>query len=516
MSNLNIDKLKEKYPKMPQDIKDTVLETVNSELSKKSAPKQPYLKVAGIGLAILLGIGGTCYAASKLARLNVEKVGEYGADISVVTEASSTDENTGNNDEAVESSNIVVDFSDLPDGYVLSHSGSNDIMTDYKAIVSHPNYNMSEENASIYAFSLVDGYESFNVKDSFVKSTETFEVEDATAIYLDYERVGDVTVKISSKIYMVYPEFNLLLEICGFNDISKEEMYSLANCIKVYAATADDPLYTKASALSKDDVPVFVYDDSIETTPSDKYLSFVDKYSTISKSEFEKSTNKIGEERYYDSRNKLPKEKTDNNVLGVKVSNVQILDNLSSLGPGIYDFDINKVTDANGNLVDESIQYIKFGDGINTADEIIKTETKKMKFVLVSIDITNYSATTTSSCCFNPGLLIRVKEEGDILRVYNNSSSPEEGIDAVVNKYYSDNGLPCYFYNGVDASQKNNVALPLGETTTVYSGFFVAEDELSDMYLELIWADEDNSVFGYNKNEISLPLQNKGFFDIRQ
>ena len=51
-----------------------------------------------------------------------------------------------------------------------------------------------------------------------------------------------------------------------------------------------------------------------------------------------------------------------------------------------------------------------------------------------------------------------------------------------------------------------------GETRTVYSGFFVAEDELSDMYLNLFPAYETNEVFDHFEE----PDDRNGYFDIRQ
>ena len=89
----------------------------------------------------------------------------------------------------------------------------------------------------------------------------------------------------------------------------------------------------------------------------------------------------------------------------------------------------------------------------------------------------------------------------------------EDGIDAVTGEFYHDTFLSDYWYNGVDTNQNNHlVDFSEGETRTVYSGFFVAEDELSDMYLNLFPAYETNKVFDHFEE----PDDRNGYFDIRQ
>ena len=146
-----------------------------------------------------------------------------------------------------------------------------------------------------------------------------------------------------------------------------------------------------------------------------------------------------------------------------------------------------------------------------------------MIFVLVTIVYTNYSGGNNLSFCFSPGYLIRAKEDGGNLVAYSNKSKIEDGIDDVVGEFYSDNGSAAYWYNGVDGNQNNNIEnFCEGETRTVYSGFFVAEDELSDMYLEIFNVKEDNRVFGYftieenGEKKVISPALECGFFDIRQ
>lgn len=504
--------LKDIYPETPDDIKDMIKKTVDEQIQiTKPKKSHRYIKVAGICAGVVFAVSGTAYAAKLLSELNVEKVGNYGAEISVST--------TTDTDAEIEVPEIAFEFKNLPEGYAANgyqcqYSGDN---------FDHPVYNESkilitdeafsyDKYASMYIFSLPDGYENFKVLDTYVASTENFELPNGYGVYLEFSAEGIVKWNFSSKMYLLYPELNHMIELISY-DINKEDMFAIAQSIDITKASEKpDNFYTVTTELRKDDVPYCVYtenfaSDNVSLNNIESAREQSETYGVIDKAEFKKSVHRIGEELRFSQRiayNNKPY-KDENGMFGIRVTDVSVSD---------QNPDGTKV-------LPETLNYIRYGDGIDSANEIVKTETIDMKFVLVTLDITNYSGGTLSNYCLNTGILLRAKEDGDTLRLYDHNSSPEDGIDIISGVNYNDTGSPAYIFNGVDLKEKNNIFnFSEGDTRTVNIGFYVAEDELSDMYLELIWATEDNLSFGYIKdsdgNYSSPALENGGFFDIRQ
>ena len=52
----------------------------------------------------------------------------------------------------------------------------------------------------------------------------------------------------------------------------------------------------------------------------------------------------------------------------------------------MLDADAMKAFDADGNLLPMKLEYIKSGDGINTTDEVVKTETLPQKIVYATVN----------------------------------------------------------------------------------------------------------------------------------
>lgn len=520
--------MQNEYPEMPQDIKDMIQREVDAQINKKEQDGNNqkvfrYAKVAGFALAAVLAVGGTSYAATKLLKMNIEKNGNYGADISVSTE-------TGISTESGEVivPEVALEIGQLPDGYVTMQGyqamdAEGKIFNSNKIIITKENYDMDEEHATLYVFSLPEGYENFNAHDKFVTATDEIELDNGFASYVEmevYDEIWDVT----SKMYVIYPELNHMVEIAGSNDISKEDMIAIAKAIDITKASEKDAnYYVEAEILLPDYDPVYTYTDEIVARLSndDEIYS---KYGVVNKAEFESNLHQIGEEvRFSYEKGTFREVVSEDGDFGLKITDVKISDNVDDAFMHKYSQSLDNNIGEDGKLIPENIQYIKYGDGIDTKDEVVKTETKNMKFVFITMEYTNYTGGNNYSLCFEPGVLLRAKEDGENLVAYSNKSKIEDGIDNVVGEFYSDNGYAVYWYNGVDGTEKNSIEnFNEGETRTVYSGFFVAEDELSDMYLEIFNAIEDNRCFGFDtkvendEEKVSSPALECGFFDIRQ
>ena len=113
------------------------------------------------------------------------------------------------------------------------------------------------------------------------------------------------------------------------------------------------------------------------------------------------------------------------NDIMVKVTDVQIGDDLSLLEKteGITD-DIKKAVDEEGKLLPQKLQYVKKGDGIETLDEIVKTETVARKLVYVTLEYTNTGKDELKDLLYFCGFL-GLKEENGIYTIYQKAVADE-------------------------------------------------------------------------------------------
>ena len=76
----------------------------------------------------------------------------------------------------------------------------------------------------------------------------------------------------------------------------------------------------------------------------------------------------------------------------IKVTDVQVSDNISLLDQSMLDSDgkaqLQKETDASGKLLPVRIDYIRYGDGINSLNEVVESREVPQKLVYVTVEYT--------------------------------------------------------------------------------------------------------------------------------
>lgn len=83
----------------------------------------------------------------------------------------------------------------------------------------------------------------------------------------------------------------------------------------------------------------------------------------------------------------------------------------SYLPDGMLDADAMKAFDADGNLLPMKLEYIKSKDGINTTDEVVKTETLPQKIVYATVKYENNGTETLHDIMYNGGIAF-LEEKG--------------------------------------------------------------------------------------------------------
>ena len=197
----------------------------------------------------------------------------------------------------------------------------------------------------------------------------------------------------------------------------------------------------------------------------------------------------------------------------IKVTDVQVSDKINLLDLSVMDADfreeLQKEVNQAGELLPTKINYMKYGDGINTLSEVVDSREVPQKLVYVTVEYTNIGAEELDEILFF-GSLMKIVEENGQMKMYTGEASDKSAAwdDAVPA------GLACnremWYYDVHGGERGNNYItnLKAGETATVHMAWLVPEEELGYLYLNL-----DTFGGSYEFSESSLDL---GYVDIRR
>ena len=327
------------------------------------------------------------------------------------------------------------------------------------------------------------GDDAFEMFDEDIAYQEELVIGGREAIYL--EKVAPENgANPFKKMYVFYPEVHYVMELFIDSETPKEEAVKFVEGITLRPATeADD---------KKSIVKDWTWSRYIESI-SEVYETVDDYDYRMLREAF--VTREIGET-------------VQAGNLTACVEKVEIFDDIDVLSPKYMDRDMllyMDVIDEEGNLLEGEKTYYKWGNGVDTADEVLKTESVPRKLVYVTVAYTNDGDEDLEEAIFN-GSLLKVVEEGEELVIWDKKQN-DENIARGYTEWFDGE----MFYYDVHGSERNNNYIPAikaGETVKVHMGFIVEEEVLPMMYLNL-----DNYSSGFEFSETALEM---GYIDIRQ
>ena len=168
------------------------------------------------------------------------------------------------------------------------------------------------------------------------------------------------------------------------------------------------------------------------------------------------------------------------------VDKIQTSDNLALLEDDKTPEDWKQAIGADGKLVDNTLSYIKSGDGINTIDQVIKTETVKQKLVYVTVTYKNVSKQKINNLTYLGNLML-LNEKGHEYEVYTMDDITGEADDKIEGSSVARAAEMGYFdVQDEERFGKNTIkSLKPGESVTVNMAWIVNENDLDHMYLNL-------------------------------
>ena len=196
-------------------------------------------------------------------------------------------------------------------------------------------------------------------------------------------------------------------------------------------------------------------------------------------------------------------------TISAKVDSVQISDDLQLLDPDKIPQKWTEAVDADGKLSTNTLNYVKSGDGIDSLDEIVKSEEVNQKLVYVTVTYTNHSNEEIDHMLYLGALLTLTKENGKI-QLYIPTEQAGDGYDYISWTGVAKTGEMVYYSVSENYGNGGNYisSIKPGESVQLNMAWIVNESDLKNLYLNVTG---DGASY-----EFSEYILKKGLVDIRK
>ena len=321
-----------------------------------------------------------------------------------------------------------------------------------------------------------DGNLEEGLTDTNVEESEQTTFGEHEGVYLKYHTLQTDT-HFNQRIYLLCPEEGRIVTIYIGSDVSKEEAYKVAEGITL---TETGEMISTADMWDWD---AFIQQQNGELIEGEE---------SIGESE-EGVTGKlphiynIGEDIKKDST--LAQDSEGNDIesadVSVKVDSIQVADDLSLLDTKYIPDNWKNITDENGKLKDNEATYIKRGDGVDTLDEVVRTENFPAKLVYATLTVTNHSDQDLENIHYYIKMsLLNLTDDGYQEKDYMNQSGEDYDCVQWDGGLNIDGGMQ-YYDSQSDIGKNYISSLTAGESTKVNVAWIVNEEDLGRMYLEV-------------------------------
>lgn len=479
---MRFEDMKNNIPETPDFIHVMIQNEVDRQLHgttiiqiPKKRKKWNGARVAAAAMVCVLATSTAAYAGVKMYCMYVEKQGDYSVKTGITSENKLADLPAQIHD---------IDFKTgyIPDGMKWVDE-------------SHLEYPQSKRMGGFsFASVLLDNddlnqaLENKNVVESEERTFGKYE-----GVYLKYNNLKTEKGAFDQRIYLLCPDKYRVITIYIGDDVSKDDAVKVAENLEI---TENDKMMETAKMYTWSDE----VNPNVET--GDEMVTSV--------SEDKLKVYKIGEDF---TLSVSGEDKDGNNIVNDKISahvdSVQTADDLKLLNGADLPEEWENVIDSNGKLVKNKVSYIKSGDGVNTVDQVVKTENVNQKLVYATVTYTNNSDQEIKHMLYI-GNLALIRHENGEYHIYNAMEQSGNGYDRVSWDGVAHTAEMTYSSVREDYGNGGNYisSLQPGESIQVNMAWIVNEDNLADMYLNL-----DGEGGSYDFNEGMLEA---GVVDIRK
>ena len=199
----------------------------------------------------------------------------------------------------------------------------------------------------------------------------------------------------------------------------------------------------------------------------------------------------------------------DEIITSVKVDSIQIADDLQLLEPDKIPEEWTEAIGADGKLSANTLNYVKSGDGINSLDEIVKSEAVNQKLVYATVTYTNNSDEEIDHMLYLGALLTMTKENGRV-QIYVPTEQSGDGYDRITWDGMAKTGEMVYYNVSENYGNGGNYisSIKPDESVQLNMAWIVNENDLENLYLNVTG---DGASYEFSEN-----ILKNGLVDIRK
>ena len=448
-----------------KQLQDTKVINIRTGRKKKWTGKKVAAAVAGA-----LAASTIVYAGTNLYHIFIEKQGKY----SISTGFEANDKN-GKIDLPEEIHDIDISAGYIPEGM--------EWIDEFH--LQYPEHT----NSGGFSFSsvLLDNDDMGKVmQDKDVVDYEKRTFGSYEGVYLKFNKLLEESY--DQRIYLFCPDIYRVITIYIGDDVLKEDAVKVVENLKItenetMMKTAD--LYTWSELVSSEEISA---DEALTSIEDDKLpIHQIGDEFTISGTGEDSNGNYI-----------------DDNKISVCVDSIQIADDLQLLAQDRVPEKLLAEVGADGKLKDNTLSYVKSGDGVDSVDEIVKTENVKQKLVYATITYTNRSDEEITHMLYLGALMLLDHEDG-IYEIYDTEEQFGDGFDRVIwNGGAKTPEMQYYSVSEDYGNGKNYISsLKPDESVQVDMAWIVNEDDLDHMYLNL---NGDGAAYDFSDATLKMGL----------
>lgn len=494
---MRLEDLAHNFPEMPAELRKMVESEVQRQIGTVSSGRRRkhMAKKVVIAAAAATMLLGTTVLAGALYKMHSESVGEYAVRTKI--EETNQRENGGNHSAEGQTQTIpeimdvTMEVSYLPEGMMETDEGK----------YSYADA-LNKGGVTIVFYKMDTGDAQFDMLTTDVKSTQEIKVGGYDGIYCELIGGDGEGISFNQRIYVAYTDVHYVMEMYAASDVAKEEALKIAEGVHLHPVSGEN---------TQNIVHAYNWSEFVQ---SEKEEEGAEWSVTLSVPESAMaSTHAIGE-AFAAAHVASPED--DWLGLGnveIRVTDVQVSDNVSLLDQSLMGSDeraeLQKEIDASGKLLPATINYIKYGDGVNTINEVVDSRTVPQKLVYATVEYTNTGNEELNEVLFY-GTLMKIAERDGQMEIYKGKASDKSAAWDEAVPLGAAHYEEMWYYDVHGGERQNNYIthLAAGSTATVHMAWLVPEEELGYLYLDL-------STFG-SAGEFNEEALDVGYVDIRR
>lgn len=457
---MKLEDMKYKIPSTPDFIHEMIHDEVDRQLRQSktidfpSGKKRKWSRtsVAAMVAAFGLALSTAAYAGVQLYHLFTEKRGTYG----IATGLQTADTKNITLPEEVHDIRITTGY--IPEGMEWTDE-------------SHLQYSDSKQRGGFSFSSELIDQDALNhlIKDDNVVKYEKRSFGGYEGVYLQYHdlKINKDSRIFNQRIYLLCPEEYRIITIFIGNDVSKEDAFKVADHLVI---TETDKMIKTADMYSWSDVT------SDEETESEAPVISEDQLPVL----------QVGKTFEISSVGISSGDELEECTASACVDSVKLSDDLHLLSQDRIPEAWKTVVDADGRIKDNTLYYIQSGNGIDTVDKVIKTESVKQKLVYVTVTYTNNTDRELRHILYC-GTLMLLDHKGGQYQITDPAKLSGTDCDYVNWDGVSNTETMAYSDVSEDYGNGGNYipSLAPGKSIQIHMAWIVNENLLDHLYLNL-------------------------------